>query len=42
MFWRVASGSVTSSVEAILSNDSFTLGQLLAETDLVQVILHAT
>lgn len=37
MFWRVASGSVSSSVEAILSRDSFTLEQLLAEDELVKV-----
>ena len=38
MFWRVASGSVSSSVEAILSRDSFTLEQLLAEDELVKVV----
>ena len=37
MFWRVASGSVSSSVEAILSRDSFTLEQLLADDELVKV-----
>lgn len=37
MFWRVASGSVASSIEAILSRDKFTLEQLLAEDELVQV-----
>lgn len=37
MFWRVASGSVSSSVEAILSGDNFTLEQLLAEDELVKV-----
>lgn len=37
MFWRVASGSVASSVEAIISGGNFTLEQLLAEGDLVQV-----
>ena len=37
MFWRVASGSVSSSVEAILSRDSYTLEQLLAEDELVKV-----
>jgi hypothetical protein len=37
MFWRVASGSVSSPVEAILSKENFTLGQLLGEIELVQV-----
>ena len=38
MFWRVASGSVSSSIEAILSRDGYTLEQLLAEDELVKVI----
>jgi len=42
MFWRVASGSVSSSVEAILSAGNFTLEQLLAQGDLVQVSSSAT
>ena len=37
MFWRVASGSVSSPVEALLEGEDFTLAQLLAEDKLVQV-----
>ena len=40
MFWRMASFAQSSPIEGILDKDSFTLADLLAEDDIVQVGCH--